>query len=85
MNKKAYISITILIGFVIGIFIIQPLGISFFMYDNYEGLSSWWSIVKDVFKQIMNFGDFTQIFKNILFGVLGISIALMYYLGLKKK
>tara|TARA_R110001592_G_C13150802_1_gene748144 strand:- start:4 stop:123 length:120 start_codon:yes stop_codon:yes gene_type:complete len=36
MNKRAYISIAILIGFVVGIFIIQPLGISFFMY--YVGL-----------------------------------------------
>jgi len=36
MNKKAYTSITILIGLVSGIFIVQPLWISFFMY--YVGL-----------------------------------------------
>lgn len=84
MNKKI-IFIIILIGFVVGIFIIQPLGISFFMYDSQGSLSKWWSIIKIVYQQIMNFEDFGQIIKNILFGILGISLAFMYYLGLRKK
>ncbi len=85
MNKKAHILITIFIGLVVGIFIIQPLGISFFMHDSQGSLSKWWSIVKDVFQQTLNFEDLGQVVKNILFGILGISLALMYYLGLRKK
>ena len=85
MNKKANIAFAILIGLVVGIFIIQPLGNSFFMYDSQGGLSNWWYNKKEVFQQISNFEDTGQVYKNILFGVLGISLAYMYYLGLKKK
>lgn len=84
MMNKNNILITIFIGLVIGISI-QPLGISFFMYDSQGNFSNWWSTVKNVYHQIMNFEDFGQVFKNILFGILGISLSLMYYLGLKKK
>jgi len=85
MNKKANIAFAILIGLVVGIFIIQPLGNSFFMYDSQGSLSNWWNNVKEVFQQILNFEDIGQVYKNILFGVLGISLAYIYYLGLKKK
>jgi len=79
MNKKAYISITILIGFVIGIFIIQPLGISLFLYDNQGDQGNYWHFFKIVFVQTTNFDDFDQILKSMLFGFLCSSFALMFY------
>lgn len=78
MNNKGFF-FTVIVGFVMGVFIVQPLGISLFLYDNQGDQGSWWNILEIVFVQIAGFGDFDQILKNLLFGCLGISLALMFY------
>ena len=82
MNKKK--SITILIGFAIGVFIIQPLGISIFNFGNQANEINWWHYLKNNLIEILNTNG-NQIFENILFGLLGISIALIYYFGIKNR
>mgnify|MGYP003657131435 FL=1 len=82
MNKKK--SITILIGFTIGVFIIQPLGISIFNFGNQANEINWWHYLKNNLIEILNTNG-NQIFENILFGLLGVSIALIYYFGIKNR
>ena len=82
MNKKK--SITILIGFAIGVFIIQPLGISIFNFGNQANEINWWHYLKNNLIEILNING-NQIFENILFGLLGVSVALIYYFGKREK
>tara|TARA_R110002072_G_scaffold230826_1_gene388206 strand:- start:4 stop:249 length:246 start_codon:yes stop_codon:yes gene_type:complete len=79
MNKKN-IFITILIGFAIGVFILQPLGITIFTFSSQNYEINWWQYLINNFIEILNING-NQIFENILFGLLGASVALMYYLG----
>ena len=79
MNKKN-IFITILIGFAIGVFILQPLGITIFTFSRQNYEINWWQYLINNFIEILNING-NQIFENILFGLLGASVALMYYLG----
>ncbi|SFZ94751.1 hypothetical protein SAMN05428642_10541 [Flaviramulus basaltis] len=83
MNKKN-IFITILIGFAIGVFILQPLGITIFTFSSQNYEINWWQYLINNFIEILNING-NQIFENILFGLLGASIALMYYLGKREK
>ncbi|MCG2431646.1 hypothetical protein [Aequorivita xiaoshiensis] len=61
------------------------MAISIFMYDNAGGLLSWWNTFKIAFQQIVEMGDSEQILKNFLFGLMGVSITIMYYIGLYMK
>ncbi|MEZ7514154.1 hypothetical protein [Flavobacterium frigidarium] len=83
MNKKN-IFITILIGFAVGVFILQPLGITIFTFSRQNYEINWWQYLINNFIEILNING-NQIFENILFGLLGASIALMYYLGKREK
>ena len=76
MNKKN-IFITILIGFAIGVFILQPLGITIFTFSSQNYEINWWQYLINNFIEILNING-NQIFENILFGLLGASVALMY-------
>ncbi|RFN59430.1 hypothetical protein [Marixanthomonas ophiurae] len=76
MNKKS-ILITILIGFAIGVFILQPLGITIFTFSSQNYEINWWQYLINNFIEILNING-NQIFENILFGLLGASVALMY-------
>ncbi|HEA21969.1 MAG TPA: ATP-binding protein [Pricia antarctica] len=67
------------IGFVVGIIIIQPLGISLFQYDQGGDTGKWSFLFKNAVGQALGFGDMDQILKNILFGIMGSSLALMFY------
>lgn len=82
MNKKN-ILITILIGFAIGIFILQPLEITIFTISSQNYEINWWQYLINNFIEILINGN--QIFENILFGLLGASVALMYYFGKREK
>lgn len=84
MNKKPYISITILVGFAICVLILQPLGITMFTYSNQSYEFNWWVYLKNNFSEILNLNG-NQIFENILFGLLGASVALIYYFGIKNR
>lgn len=81
MNKRN-ILITILIGFTIGVFIIQPFGITIFTYSSQTYEINWWHYLNNNFSEIFNING-NQIFKNILFGLLGTSVALIYYFGIE--
>ncbi|WP_116770199.1 MULTISPECIES: hypothetical protein [Flavobacteriaceae] len=83
MNKKN-IFITILIGFAIGVFILQPLGITIFTFSSQNYEINWWQYLINNFIEILNING-NQIFENILFGLLGASVALMYYFGNREK
>ena len=83
MNKKS-ILITILIGFAIGVFILQPLGITIFTFSSQNYEINWWQYLINNFIEILNING-NQIFENILFGLLGASVALMYYFGNREK
>ncbi|WP_034888726.1 hypothetical protein [Gillisia sp. Hel_I_29] len=85
MIHKKNLLITILVGFAIGLFIIQPLGITLFKYNIEGNFDIWWQALKDTFNQIIEFEDYEQIIINILFGFLGSALTMMYYLGLKRK
>ncbi|HEA21966.1 hypothetical protein LCGC14_0450320 [marine sediment metagenome] len=67
------------IGFAVGIIIIQPLGISLLKYDQGGDAGNWWYLFKKTVGQAFRFGDIEQILKNVLFGVLGSSLALLSY------
>ena len=83
MNKKN-IFITILIGFAIGVFILQPLGITIFTFSSQNYEINWGQYLINNFIEILNINA-NQIFENILFGLLGASLALMYYFGKREK
>ena len=83
MNKKN-IFITILIGFAIGVFILQPLGITIFPFSSQNYEINWGQYLINNFIEIVNING-NQIFENILFGLLGASVALMYYFGKREK
>ena len=83
MNKKN-IFITILIGFAIGVFILQPLGITIFTFSSQNYEINWWQYLINNFIEILNING-NQIFENTLFGLLGASVALIYYFGKREK
>ena len=83
MNKKN-IFIIILIGFAVGVFILQPLGITIFTFSSQNYEINWWQYLINNFIEILNING-NQIFENILFGLLGASVALMYYFGKREK
>jgi len=83
MNKKN-VFISILIGIAIGVFIIQPLGITIFNFGNQANEINWWHYLKNNLIEILNING-NQIFENILFGLLGTSVALIYYFGIKNR
>jgi len=83
MDKKN-IYITILIGFAIGVFILQPFGITIFEFSSQTYEMNWWHYLKTNFSEILNTNG-NQIFENILFGLLGASVALIYYFGMKNR
>lgn len=76
---------TLIIGFIIAILIVQPVAISIFMYDSPSGLMGWWQTFKTVLVQIIKMEDAEQLLKNFLFGVMGVSISVMYYIGLNMR
>ncbi|UJH91906.1 hypothetical protein LZ575_04475 [Antarcticibacterium sp. 1MA-6-2] len=49
MNNKGFF-FTVIVGIVMGVFIIHPLGL--FLYDNQGDQGSWWYILEIVFEQI---------------------------------
>jgi len=83
MSKKN-ILITILIGFAIGVFILQPFGITIFTFSSQNDEINWGQYLINNFIEIVNING-NQIFENILFGLLGASVALMYYFGKREK
>ena len=83
MNKKN-IFIIILIGFAVGVFILQPLGITIFTFSSQNYEINWWQYLINNFIEILNING-NQVFENILFGLLGSSVALMYFVGMKNK
>jgi len=78
LNRRGLL-IAAAIGFGVGIIIIQPLGISLFQYDQGSDASNWWYLFKKAFGQAAGFSDIDQILKNVLFGIMGSSLALMFY------
>ena len=78
LNRRGLL-IAIVLGFAVGIIIIQPLGISLFQYDQSGDTGNWWYLFKNAVGQALGFGDVDQILKNILFGIMGSSLALMFY------
>ncbi len=78
LNRRGLL-IAIVLGFAVGIIIIQPLGISLFQYDQSGDTGNWWYLFKNAVEQALGFGDVDQILKNILFGIMGSSLALMFY------
>ena len=84
-NVTIIFLIALLLGFILAIVIIQPLAISIFMYNNQGGFIGWWNTFKTVFQEIIKLCDSEQILKNFLFGIMGICITLMYYIGLNMR
>lgn len=78
LNRRG-LFMAIAIGFTVGIIIIQPLGNSLFQYVQFGDFSNWWHLLKEAFEQAVRFRDMDQILKNALFGILGSSLALMFY------
>ena len=83
MNKKN-ILITILIGFATGVFILQPFGITIFTFSSQNYEINWWQYLINNFIEILNING-NQMFENMLFGLLGASVAMIYFVGLKSK
>ncbi|MCK0125159.1 hypothetical protein MWU76_12190 [Gelidibacter sp. F2691] len=84
MIKIKKLSIPILVGFAIGVFIIQPLGITILNYGNQANEINWLQYLKSNLVEILNING-NQIVENILFGLLGASVALIFYLGKMEK
>tara|TARA_R100001369_G_scaffold90569_1_gene129770 strand:+ start:1702 stop:2475 length:774 start_codon:yes stop_codon:yes gene_type:complete len=79
LNRRGLL-IVAAIGFVAGIIIIQPLGVSLFQYDKEDGVGNWWYMFKEAFVQSVRLGGIDQTLKNVLFGTMGSSLALMFYI-----
>ncbi|TVZ28774.1 putative DNA-binding protein [Gillisia sp. Hel_I_86] len=78
LNRRDLLIASVL-GFAVGILIIQPLGLSLFQYDQGGDVDNWWYLFKNAVGQAVGFSDMDQILKNILFGIMGSSLALIFY------
>ena len=79
MQRKK-IGIWLLAGFAFGLFIIQPLGLSLYLYDERGDTGNWYVLFLKTIKNTIRFGDLDQIFKNVLFGIMGSSLVFMVFL-----
>ena len=79
MQRKK-IGIWLLAGFAFGLFIIQPLGLSLYLYDETGDTGNWYVLFLETIKNTIRFGDIDQIFKNVLFGIIGSSLVFMVFL-----
>ena len=80
MVYRKKIAFIIIIGFLFGLFIIQPLGLSLYLYDETGDTGNWYALFLATIKNTIRFGDIDQIFKNVLFGIMGSSLTLMVFL-----
>ncbi|MCM4159283.1 hypothetical protein DHB64_05150 [Antarcticibacterium sp. W02-3] len=74
--RRRKIFIAILTGVIFGIFIVQPLVLSF-QINYLEGDKSWWTYLQESYQEVFNFNDEDQILINLLFSIMGIALALM--------
>ncbi|WP_431128211.1 AlbA family DNA-binding domain-containing protein [Flagellimonas flava] len=77
--QRRKIGIWFLAGFAFGVFILQPLGLSLFLFDRLGDSGHWPSYFGEAFKTVWGLTDFDQILKNLLFGIMGSSLALMFF------
>lgn len=76
--KKRKVLAFILIGLVLGVFVIQPLIISFHMNDMQGDNGSWWKYLLASYQQVVSSWDMDQTIIKLLFGLLGIALSLMF-------
>ena len=77
--QRRKIGIWLLAGFAFGVFILQPLGLSLFLFDRSGDSGHWPSYLGEAFETVWGFTDVDQVLKNLLFGILGSSLALMVF------
>ena len=77
--QRRKIGIWLLAGFAFGVFILQPLGLSLFLFDRSGDSGHWSSFFLEAFKTVWNVVDVDQILRNLLFGTMGSSLALMVF------
>jgi hypothetical protein len=77
--QRGKIGIWLLAGFAFGVFILQPLGLSLFLFDRSGDSGHWPSYFGEAFETVWGFTDVDQVLKNLLFGILGSSLALMVF------
>lgn len=78
MVSKAQVFKTAVIGFVLGILLLQPLVISLHMFDMQGDEGNWWNYLLVSFNNIVAIGDIDQVAMSLLFGLLGIALALIF-------
>ncbi|WP_144606372.1 AlbA family DNA-binding domain-containing protein [Algoriphagus algorifonticola] len=78
MRSKAQVFKTAIFGFVLGILLLRPLVISLYMFDMQEDRGSWGNYLLTSFNNIAAIGDIDQVAISLLFGLMGIAIALMF-------
>ncbi|MCE7056498.1 ATP-binding protein [Algoriphagus sp. AGSA1] len=76
--KKRKVRAYILIGLALGLFVIQPLAISLHMYDMQGDNGNWWKYLLASYQQEVSSWDLDQAIIKLLFGLLGIALALMF-------
>lgn len=75
---KSKLLLYIAIGFAFGIFILQPLVISLHMYDMQGDQGNWWALALNSYQQVIGSWDVDQAVTKLLFGLLGVTLALLF-------
>lgn len=76
MKSKLFLHIAI--GFAFGILILQPLVISLHMYDMQGDQGNWWIWLLTSYQQVVGSWDVDQVITKLLFGLLGVTLALLF-------
>lgn len=68
----------IAIGFTLGIFLLQPVVISLHVRDMQGGQGNWWNWFLTSYQQVIGSWDLGQVVVKLLFGLLGVTLALLF-------
>ena len=80
---KSKLLLYIAIGFTLGIFLLQPLVISLHMYDMQGDQGNWWAWLLTSYQQVVGSWDVDQAVTKLLFGLLGVILALLFMIRQK--
>lgn len=76
--KRKRLFYYIIIGVVLGILLLQPVVISLHMYDMQGDQGNWWAWLLTSYQQAVGSWDVDQVITKLLFGLLGVTLALLF-------
>jgi len=76
MNKKS-ITLAVIIGIALGMFVIRPLIMSFHAFDEHAGDTSWLDYLGNSYAHVLSFKDFGLTLLSIFSGILSVVLIVM--------